>query len=180
MNAVRLCLMAACALAGATLLAPAPAAAQAGETPWYMPQPWMSPQNTAPKVASRPGYYGHAKHSQIAYGGFSNGCYGACGHRVGTVVTGSGLVLFRPKVVIYDPRAFSVVPRGTILVTQGHFIIRENPAAQRQKAIAALPKDFLDRHPSLLNAQRPAFQRKSMPLISHQNGVKLIRPNTSY
>ena len=151
MNTARRIMLLAAACLGAAFFAPAPAAAQAADTPWLMPQPWMTPKSTAPRVASRPGYYGHAKHNQYAYGGFSNGCYGACGYVRGTIVTGSGVVVFQPRVVIYDPRMFSVVPRNSILVTQGGFIIRQNPAAQRQKAISALPKEFLKRHPSLQN-----------------------------
>jgi hypothetical protein len=191
MNTARRIMLLAAACLGAAFFAPAPAAAQAGDTPWYMPQPWMTPKSTAPRVASRPGYYGHAKHNQYGYGGFSNGCYGACGYVRGTIVTGSGVVVFQPRVVIYDPRVFAVVPRNTFLVTQGGlvatgggFIIRQNPAVQRQKAIAALPKDFLKRHPSLQNGlplrNSLALKGRSTPMMSRQNGVRIFTPNPSY
>ena len=57
----------------------APASAQdAQQIPWYMPQPWVYPPQTGPKIRKLPGYYGHTYRNR-SYGGFSTHCYGDWG-----------------------------------------------------------------------------------------------------
>jgi hypothetical protein len=145
---------------GGTLLTAAPASAQ--ETPWYMPQPWVHPPQTGPKIRKLPGYYGHTYRNR-SYGSFSNYCYGECGYWApGTVHSSGGVVLYQPVVAAFDPRAYQIVPRSAYVVQQGYAA----PSAQSQfRRPAAMPARYAVR-----SAQKP------LPKFSVQNGVRIIRP----
>jgi hypothetical protein len=149
---------AALVFAGSLLTSAAPAKAQ--DTPWYMPQPWMYPQATGPAFKALPGYYGHNLRHH-SYGSFSTGCYGDCGIVRGTVMTGSGVVLSRPVMVIYDPRAYQVVPRATYQQT---YAPQRAGYVSQQPSYAAQP------------ARTAGTQQKPLPQFSVQNGVRIIRP----
>lgn len=144
---------------GGTLLTAAPAEAQ--ETPWYMPQPWVHPPKTGPDVRKLPGYYGHNYRGR-SYGSFSTSCYGDCGIVRGTVRTGYGVTLSRPVVVIFDPRAYQIVPRSSYVAPPGYAAQRASVQFRPQAAVPAR------------TAQRAA--EKPLPKFSVQNGVRIIRP----
>jgi hypothetical protein len=145
----------------ALMLAPAPAAAQEQQTPWYLPQPWVHPPATGPQVRPLLGYYGSVRYGQSPYGSFSTGCYGDCGYVRGTIATGSGVVLYRPTVVAFDQSAYEIVPRGYYR-TRTVYV----PVVQRS-AMAA---------PRLVHVAKPAQKRKALPQYTTQNGVRIIRP----
>ena len=173
--AVRLCTAAVAALgfiaAGALLgAAPAKAPDTDQEVPWYMPQPWVHPPQTGPKIQLLPGYYGYNS-SGGSYGAFSTSCYGSCGYRLpGTVSTGYGLTLWRPTAAYFDPRAYQLVPLAEYpqgAYPQGAYLQGAVPAPQR----AAPPVPAVV---SVLVPNRPAFEMQ--PKFSLQNGVRIIRP----
>lgn len=142
-------------------------AAAPQKTPWYMPQAWVYPKNTAPAVQRRPGEYGSARHRGNAYGGFGNYCYGECGLRRGTIATGSGVILWEPDIVMFDRRDYQIVPR--VAVAMPH-----PPAAVARRA----PQPSTD---SLIRAStlQQSFQRslvKGTPRFTLQNGVRIIAP----
>ena len=144
----------------------APASAQyveqtpqaAEQIPWYMPQPWVYPAQTGPKIRKLPGYYGHTYRNR-SYGGFSNYCYGDCGYRSpGTISTGGGVILRRPAVVAFDPDDYMVVPRTLFEPPQ--------PATYQQRAAPVTPTVV------------PANQQrgyKPKPTVRMQNGVRVIQ-----
>src|SRR5690349_14083661 len=150
-------------VAGGVFLGAAPVKAQDAdqETPWYMPQPWVHPPQTGPKIQLQPGYYGY-NGGGSSYGAFSTSCYGACGYRLpGTVSTGYGVTLSQPVVAYFDPRAYQLVP------------LAEYP----QQAAAAAPQRVAPAKPkvvSVLVPNRPATEMQ--PKFSLQNGVRIIRP----
>lgn len=136
----------------------APASAQdGGKLPWYMPQPWVHPPQTGPKIRKLPGDYGYAYRSNRSYGSFANYCYGDCGYRArGTVSTGGGVVLRRPTVVSYYDGDYMIVPRTLYEAPQ--------PATQRKAAAKA--------------AVFPTSQQrgyKPKPTVKMQNGVRVIQ-----
>ena len=148
-----------------TVVTAAPASAQnyvdqapqaAGQIPWYMPQPWVHPPQTGPKIRKLPGYYGHTYRNK-SYGGFSNYCYGDCGYRApGTISTGGGVILKRPTVVSYDENDYVFVPRTLYEAPQ--------PVVQRKVVVtpAVVPT----------NQQRGY---KPKPTVTMQNGVNVIQ-----
>lgn len=142
----------------------APAAAQ--ETPWYMPQPWVYPQSTAPTGFRRPGSYGHSNRYYRAYGSFSNYCYGDCGYRRGTIATSGGVILYRPVVVLLDPRDFEVVPRG--------YYGAQQPVSQYASA-PPQPSRYTAPRPSLVRIA-PEGPALPTPNFTEQNGVRIITP----
>ena len=154
------------AIGGATLGA---APARADNMPWYMPQSWMYPKATGPKFRYLPGYYGYKKSLGIygrTYGGFSNGCYGACGARIpGMVRSGYNVVLYRPNYVIYDQGAYQLVPRSDYIVEQPSAYVAQT-AAPVQPAIRHVPT----------KAAKPWTIIKAEPNFIVQNGVRVIRP----
>jgi hypothetical protein len=164
LTASRLLAAALLTLGCALMLAPAPAAAQEEQTPWYMPQAWVRPPATGPQVQALPGYYGNSfRYSQSSYGSFSTGCYGDCGMVRGTISTGNGVVLFRPMVVAYDQRAYQIVPRGYYGQTR-YVYVR-----------AAAPRSVMIAQRSAHTAMKPG-QKQALPQYSTQNGVRIIRP----
>ena len=148
-----------------TVVTAAPASAQnyvdqapqaAEQIPWYMPQPWVHPPQTGPKIRKLPGYYGHTYRNK-SYGGFSNYCYGDCGYRApGTISTGGGVILKRPTVVSYDENDYVFVPRTLYEAPQ--------PVVQRKVVVtpAVVPT----------NQQRGY---KPKPTVTMQNGVNVIQ-----
>jgi hypothetical protein len=159
-SASRLLAAALLAIGCALMLAPAPAAAQEQQTPWYLPQPWMRPPATGPQVHALPGYYGSVRYAYSAYGSFA-GCYGYCGYMRGTIATGSGVVLYRPTVVAYDASAYEIVPRG-------YYRTRTVYVPVVQRAAMAAPR--------LVHVAKPAQKKKALPQYTTQNGVRIIRP----
>lgn len=139
----------------------APASAQdAGqEIPWYMPQPWVHPPQTGPKIRKLPGYYGHSYRNR-SYGGFGNSCYGSCRSLPGTVSTGYGVTLSEPVVAVFDPREYQVVPR-----TQYQSL---EAAVSRAAATPA--------RPAVVPVGIATKRSERMPQFSMQNGVRIIRP----
>ncbi len=135
----------------------APASAQdGGQLPWYMPQPWVHPQQTGPKIRKLPGYYGHTYRNR-SYGSFANYCYGDCGYRArGTVSTGGGVVLRRPTVVSYYDGDYMIVPRTLYEAPQ--------PATQRKAAAKATV---------FPTSQQRGYKPK--PTVRMQNGVRVIQ-----
>ena len=135
----------------------APASAQSAEqTPWYMPQPWVYPPQTGPKIRKLPGYYGHTYRNR-SYGSFANYCYGDCGYRArGTINTGGGVILRRPTVVSYYDNDYMVVPRTLYEAPQ--------PVVQRKAPIspAVVPTNQLRGY-------------KPKPKVTMQNGVRVIQ-----
>lgn len=128
----------------------------AGQIPWYMPQPWVYPPQTGPKIRKLPGTYGYAYRNKT-YGGFSTYCYGDCGYRApGTVSTGDGVILKRPAVVSYDRDEYVIVPRTLYEAPQ--------PVVQRKAPVtpAVVPT----------NQQRGY---KPKPKVTMQNGVRVIQ-----
>jgi len=149
------------ALWGALLTA-APASAQdAQETPWYMPQPWVHPPQTGPKIRFRPGYYGHNLRHRT-YGSFSTGCYGDCGIVRGTVMTGNGIVLARPAVAIFDGGYYyQIVPRTDY---------RAQQAVLAQRSTKPIQPKVVSVRSGGQSGQKP------QPKFVVQNGVRIIRP----
>ena len=130
----------------------------AEQIPWYMPQPWVHPPQTGPKIRKLPGYYGHTYRNR-SYGGFSNYCYGDCGYRAaGTISTGGGAILRRPTVVSYYENDYVVVPRTLFEPPQ--------PATYQRRAAPITP------------AVVPTNQLrgyKPKPTVRMQNGVRVIQ-----
>ncbi|HJT11909.1 MAG TPA: hypothetical protein VJ790_04770 [Dongiaceae bacterium] len=128
------------------------------QTPWYMPQPWVYPPQTGPKIRKLPGYYGHTYRNR-SYGGFSNYCYGDCGYRApGTISTGGGVILKRPAVVAYDTDEYMIVPRTLYVPPQ--------PAVQRKAAAT----------PTVVqpwSGRQTGYKPK--PTVRMQNGVRVIQ-----
>ena len=158
---------------GALILGSAPASAQyytaypdvspdvSQDLPWYMPQPWVHPPQTGPKIRKLPGYYGHS-YGNRSYGGFSNGCYGDCRELPGTVSTGYGVTLSQPVVAIFDPRDFQLVPRA------------------QQQTLAALPEPASRPSPArplVVSVDVPTKRKDRQPEFAMQNGVRIIRPS---
>jgi hypothetical protein len=128
----------------------------AGEIPWYMPQPWVHPPQTGPKIRKLPGYYGHT-YRKRSYGGFSTYCYGDCGYRApGTISSSGGVILRRPTVVSYYDDDYMVVPRTLYEAPQ--------PVVQRKAPItpAVVPTNQLRGY-------------KPKPKVTMQNGVRVIQ-----
>jgi hypothetical protein len=130
----------------------------AEQIPWYMPQPWVHPPQTGPKIRKLPGYYGHTYRNR-SYGGFNNYCYGDCGYRApGTISTGGGAILRRPTVVSYYESDYVVVPRTLYEPPQ--------PATYQRRAAPITP------------AVVPTNQLrgyKPKPTVRMQNGVRVIQ-----
>jgi hypothetical protein len=147
------------ALGCALLFIPAPASAQdAEQIPWYMPQPWVYPPQTGPKIRKLPGYYGHTYRNR-SYGGFSNYCYGDCGYRApGTISTGGGVILQRPTVAAFDPNDYVIVPRTQYLA--------EPPAAAETRRAAPVTPAVVP------TSQQRGYKPK--PTVTTQNGVSVI------
>lgn len=126
------------------------------QIPWYMPQPWVHPPQTGPKIRKLPGYYGHTYRSNRSYGGFSTYCYGDCGYRApGTISTGGGVVLRRPTVVSYYDDDYMVVPR----------------------TLSEPPQPVVERRAPITPSVVPANQQrgyKPKPTVTMQNGVRVI------
>ena len=163
-------LAASVAALGAFILGSGPASAQyyspdvspetPQETPWYMPQPWVHPPQTGPKIRKLPGYYGHTYGSR-SYGGFGNGCYGDCRELPGTVSTGYGVTLSQPMVAIFDPRDYQLVPRA------------------QQQTLAAPPEPASRPSPAqplVVPVGIPTRRNEPQHKFSMQNGVRIIRP----
>jgi hypothetical protein len=135
----------------------APASAQDGEKlPWYMPQPWVHPPQTGPKIRKLPGYYGHTYRNR-SYGSFANYCYGDCGYRApGTISTSGGVILRRPTMVSYYDDEYVFVPRTLYEAPQ--------PVAQpkRVAAPAVVPTNQVRGY-------------KPKPTVKTQNGVRVIQ-----
>ena len=135
----------------------APASAQdTGQIPWYMPQPWVHPPQTGPKIRKLPGYYGHTYRNR-SYGSFSTYCYGDCGYRApGTVSTSGGVILKRPEIVSYDQDEYMIVPRTLYEAPQ--------PVVQRKAPItpAVVPANQLRGY-------------KPKPTVRMQTGVRVIQ-----
>jgi hypothetical protein len=161
-SASRLLAAALLAIGCALMLAPAPATAQEEQqTPWYMPQAWVTPPQTGPKVRPLPGYYGSIRYNHSTYGSFSTSCYGECGYLRGTIVTGNGVVLRRPTAAIYDRSVYQLVPRGyypTRYVYVRTPMPRPVMVAQRSA------------HPAT------PVHKKVLSQYTIQNGVRIIRP----
>lgn len=143
------------------MVAPAPA-----KTPWYMPQAWMYPKNTAPVIQRRPGEYGSAPRHGNAYGGFSRYCYGDCGILPGTIATGSGVILYRPAIVMFDQSAYQIVPRQPIAAPPPQAVQRPalRPTAEHVIRISTLQQQVQRSLPT------------GKPNFTMQNGVRIITP----
>jgi hypothetical protein len=154
-------LAAACVALGLTfgaVFTAAPANAQDTQIPWYMPQPWVYPQQTGPKIRKLPGYYGHTYRNR-SYGGFSKYCYGDCGYRApGTISTGGGVILQRPTVVTYDADDYMIVPRT----------LYEPPQPIVQRKAVAMPAVVQP-----WSGQQRGYKPK--PTVRMQNGVRVIQ-----
>lgn len=135
------------------------------KTPWYMPQAWMYPKNTAPVVQRRPGEYGSARYANNAYGGFGNYCYGECGIRRGTIATGSGVILWEPDIVMFDRRVYQVVPR----------VAMPQPPVTMERRAPRPTADSLIRVSTLQQSFQPNLVRGT-PRFTLQNGVRIIAP----
>jgi hypothetical protein len=140
----------------------------AEQTPWYMPQSWVHPPQTGPKIRKLPGYYGHTYRNR-SYGGFSSYCYGDCGYRApGTISSSGGVILRRPTVVSYYDNDYMVVPRTLYAAPQ--------PVVEGRAPIT----------PTVVPATRQRGY-KPKPTVTMQNGVRVIhltpltaQPATSY
>jgi hypothetical protein len=128
----------------------------AAQIPWYMPQPWVYPPQTGPRIRKLPGYYGHTYRNR-SYGSFANYCYGDCGYRPrGTISTGGGVVLRRPTVVSYYDEDYVFVPRTLYEAPQ--------PIVERKAPVTAAVVPT--------NKQRGY---KPKPTVTVQNGVRVIQ-----
>ncbi|WP_119302902.1 hypothetical protein [Dongia deserti] len=131
------------------------------DIPWYMPQPWVHPPQTGPKIRKLPGYYGH-NYRDRPYGGFSNGCYGSCRELPGTISTGYGVVLSQPVVAIFDPRGYALVPR-----------VQYQP--QPASALPPAPKPV---EPAVVSVRAASNAPRGLqPKFTLQNGVRILRPS---
>ncbi|MGH6893845.1 MAG: hypothetical protein ACREEP_16480 [Dongiaceae bacterium] len=159
---------------GPTLTAAPASAQETQQTPWYMPQPWMIPQATAPTGQRAPGSYGRATRYQRAYGGFATYCYGNCGLRRGTIGARSGVVLYRPAVVLFDPRAYRIMSKPIIVVQPPRYGVRQPSSTVRRPNLTTLSA-FGAPHSLLLTGpfKNNAPPRRNFVL---QNGVRIIRP----
>ncbi len=137
-------------------------------TPWYMPQAWMYPRNTAPVIKRRPGEYGSAPRSGYAYGGFGNYCYGFCGYLPGTIATASGVILYQPDLVMFDQRAYQIVPRQPVAM-------QPQPQAVVQRPALRPTSDSVIRISSLPQ-QMPRNVETGKSNFTMQNGVRIITP----
>jgi hypothetical protein len=138
------------------------------KTPWYMPQAWMYPRNTAPVIQRRPGEYGSAPRSGYAYGGFSNYCYGYCGTLPGTIATAGGVILYQPDIVMFDQRAYEIVPRLPVAA----------PPPQEAAVQRPAPRPTSDSVIRISSLQQE-IQRSvptGKPNFIMQNGVRIITP----
>lgn len=143
---------------GYALGAVAPANAEdIQKTPWYLPQAWVYP---APMGTYQSVQYGYS--FRRAYGSFSTACYGSCRMVRGTVATGNGVVLSRPKQAVYDQRSAEI--------TMNRYLAKLQQSAAR----SAMP------HYSTAQIVGPALKTmaRSKPLsrFTVQNGVRIIRP----
>ncbi len=156
-------LMAAAVMAFGAFAAGTPAGAQetTQQTPWYMPQAWVHPPQTGPKVRKLPGYYGHSYRNR-SYGGFGNGCYGDCRELPGTISTGYGVTLAQPIVAIFDPRAYQLVP---------HASYEAAPPPPAMAAPVAAPVQ-----PLVVPVGVPTRRHEPQATFAMQNGVRVIRP----
>ncbi len=145
---------------GGALATAAPASAQEA-APWYMPQPWVHPPQTGPKVRKLPGYYGH-NYRNRSYGSFGRGCYGDCGYVRGTVSSGYGVIYSRPVVAIFDPKYYGIVSRQA-------YMPQQQATPQRRAILPANPVVVPVRY-----AQKPG--QKAPPKFETQHGVRIIRP----
>ena len=135
----------------------APQAAE--QTPWYMPQSWVHPPQTGPKIRKLPGYYGHTYRNR-SYGGFSNYCYGDCGYRApGTISTGGGVILKRPTVVMYDDNDYMIVPRT----------LYESPQPATSRRVGPITPNVVQPW----SGQQRGYKPK--PTVKMQNGVRVIQ-----
>lgn len=152
---------------GGTMVSAAPANAQE-QVPWYMPQPWMHPPQTGPRIRKLQGYYGHNLRYR-SYGSFGRGCYGGdCGYARGTVTTGSGMVLSSPVVVIYNPNDYELVERTAYYGTPTTGTLYSPPeAVATQRSAPIVPK---------VVSVREAMAKKQKPNFTTQNGVRIIGP----
>ncbi len=158
---------------GAFALGSAPASAQyyspdaspeiSQELPWYMPQAWVHPPQTGPKIRKLPGYYSH-DYGNRSYGGFSNGCYGDCRELPGTVSTGYGVTLSQPVVAIFDPRDYQLVPR----VPQQTLPALPEPASRPSPV-----------QPLVVPVSVPTKRNQPQHEFAMQNGVRIFRPSTT-
>lgn len=144
------------ALGAAVTATPAGAQDAEQQIPWYMPQPWVYPQQTGPKIRKLPGNYGYTYRNR-SYGSFSSYCYGDCGYRApGTISTGGGVILKRPTVAMYDENDYVIVPRTLYEAPQ--------PAVQRKAPVT----------PAVVPAgQQRGYKPK--PTVRTQNGVRVIQ-----
>ena len=133
---------------------PTPQAAE--QIPWYMPQPWVHPPQTGPKIRKLPYDYGYAYRNNRSYGSFSNYCYGDCGYRApGTISTGGGVILRRPSVVSYYDDDYMIVPRTLYEAPQ--------PVVERKRPVTA----------SVVSATKQRGYKPN-PTVRTQNGVRVI------
>jgi hypothetical protein len=138
------------------------------KTPWYLPQAWVYPKNTAPVVQRRPGEYGSGGYSRNAYGGFGNYCYGNCGFLPGTIATGSGVILWEPDIVMFDRRVYQIVPRAAVAIPQPPVVAVER-RAPRPTAESLIRVSTLQQ-----STQRNLVT--GTPRFTLQNGVRIIAP----
>ena len=148
---------------GGALIGATPASAQEA-TPWYLPQPWMHPPQTGPKIRKLPGYYGHNYHNRT-YGSFGRGCYGDCGYVRGTISSGYGVVYSRPVVAIFDPKYYGIALRQDYAEQQP----QRQATTQLRAKLPANPAVVSVRYP-----QQPG--QKQPPKFETQHGVRIIRP----
>jgi hypothetical protein len=144
---------------GYALGAAAPANAQEmQETPWYLPQAWVHPVSRGSHQSAQYGYS-----FRKAYGSFSRACYGSCRIVRGTIATGNGVVLYRPKQAVYDQRSAEIQLNRRLAQLQqvsGRRNVRQYAAAQ----------------PIVVAVDNPTATSKPLLQISVQNGVRVIRP----
>jgi hypothetical protein len=144
---------------GYTLGAVAPASAQdMQETPWYLPQAWVHPVSRGSHQSAQ---YGDS--FRKAYGSFSRACYGSCWIVRGTIATGNGVVLFRPKQAVYDQRSAEI--------QLNRYLAQLQQASARRNVHQYPPaQPIVVAVHNLTATSKPPLQ------ISVQNGVRVIRP----
>lgn len=153
---------------GGAALTAAPASAQ--EVPWYMPQAWVHPPHTGPRIRKLPGYYGHNLRYRT-YGNFSTSCYGFCRNLPGTISTGYGVTFSQPVVAYFDPRYYGVAPLQDYQAQQPYQAQQDyqaQPDYVPQRAVAPVRPKVV----SVRDAQRANLK----PKFATQNGVRIIRP----
>ena len=135
---------------GGALLNLVPADAE-DETPWYMPQPWMFPQQTGPTAQWRIRYYSNM---QYAYGSFLKQCYGGCGLG-GATRSGQGAYLRFSAAVPRSSRATArpISTYDIVIVQQGSYAPPRHQSVQYSPAKQKQPLQF-----------------------SIENGVRILRP----